>query len=220
VKKYILFDHDGVLVDTEHWYYQANLRALAEVGIAVTRDAYVADMAVGKSAWEQAHRAGVDAAAISAARQRRDRYYQEHLTTRDIEISGVLDTLQILARRYRMAIVTTSKRRDFELIHKSRRIATYMDFVLTVEDYERAKPDPEPYLAGLERFGAGPSEAVVVEDSARGLASAVAARIDCIVVKNDFTASHDFSAATMRIQSLSDLPAAIEALAEAPTHGH
>jgi HAD superfamily hydrolase (TIGR01509 family) len=212
MKKYILFDHDGVLVDTEHWYYQANVRALAEIGVAIERDAYLASMADGISAGETARAAGVDETTIGAARKRRDRYYQEYLATRDIDIDGVLDTLERLAERYRMAIVTTSKRTDFELIHRNRRIVHWMEFVLTTEDYEHSKPHPEPYLTGLARFGAGPAETVVVEDSARGLKSALAAGIDCIVVKNDFTVGHDFSAATRRVGSLAELPTAIEAL--------
>ena len=64
-----------------------------------------------------------------------------------------------------------------------------MDFVLTREDYELAKPHPEPYLTGLKRFGATPQETLVVEDSTRGLSSAVAAGIDCAIVHHDFTES-------------------------------
>ena len=62
-----------------------------------------------------------------------------------------------------------------------------MDFVLVRDDYELAKPHPEPYLTGLRRFGATTDETLVVEDSSRGLRSAVAAGIDCVVVHNDFT---------------------------------
>ena len=212
MKQYILFDHDGVLVDTEHWYYRANVRALAEIGVAIERDAYLANMADGISAWEVARTAGVDEEAIRTARERRDRYYQEYLVTREIDIDGVLDTLERLAERYRMAIVTTSKRTDFELIHRNRRIVDWMEFVLTTEDYVHSKPHPEPYLMGLARLGADPTEAVVVEDSARGLKSALAAGIDCIVVKNEFTVGHDFSSATRRVGSFAELPAAIAAL--------
>ena len=88
-----------------------------------------------------------------------------------------------------------------------------MEFHLTVEDYERAKPHPEPYLRGLQRFGATAAETVVVEDSARGLKSAIAAGIDCIVVANEFTAAHDLSKATARVAAFSELPSAIESLA-------
>jgi HAD superfamily hydrolase (TIGR01509 family) len=61
-----------------------------------------------------------------------------------------------------------------------------MDFVLVREDYSLAKPHAEPYLTGLKRFGATKEEALVVEDSSRGLQSAVAAGIDCAVVYSDF----------------------------------
>ncbi len=80
-----------------------------------------------------------------------------------------------------------------------------MEFVLTREDYNHSKPHPEPYLTGLKRLGATATETLVVEDSARGLNSAVAAGIDCAVVHNEFTKSYNFSQATHRIQTLSEL---------------
>ncbi|MGD8418536.1 MAG: HAD-IA family hydrolase, partial [Pseudomonadales bacterium] len=129
-----------------------------------------------------------------------------------IEIDGVTDVLETLAVRYAMAIVTTAKRTDFDLIHRERRIVRHMRFVLASGDYARAKPAPDPYLAALERFGAAPEEAVVVEDSERGLRAAVAAGIDCVVVDNAFVRGQDFSAATYRIGSLGELPALLETL--------
>ncbi len=104
-----------------------------------------------------------------------------------------------------MAIVTTAKRVDFEIIHEKRQIRQFMDFVLVREDYELAKPHPEPYLTGLQRLGATKAETLVVEDSARGLSSAVAAGIDCVIVYNEFTKVHDFSQASYRIETLSEL---------------
>jgi beta-phosphoglucomutase-like phosphatase (HAD superfamily) len=101
--------------------------------------------------------------------------------------------------------VTTAKRVDFDLIHEQRQIRPFMDFVLVREDYRLAKPNPEPYLTGLERFGATKEETLVVEDSVRGLRSAVAAGIECAVVHNDFTAWSDFSGASYRIRSLAEL---------------
>ena len=216
MKKYILFDHDGVLVETEQWYYRANKRALASLGVDLPQDAYLANMANGVSAWEVARGSGVSEADITRGRELRNRYYQEYLTTEDIEIEGVVETLADLAETYRMGIVTTAKPVDFALIHEGRSILGYMEFCLTRGDYERAKPHPEPYLAGLRRFGATAAETVVVEDSARGLKSAVAAGIDCIVVANEFTATHDFSGATARVATFRELPAAIQGLQVGP----
>lgn len=206
MKKYLLFDHDGVLVDTEFWYYRAGERALAEIGLTVDKDQYLRDMTQTAGTWAQARAAGVDEQTISRQRAVRDAYYQEYLRTEAIEIDGVVDVLADLAEHVRMAIVTTARRADFAIIHEKRQILRFMDFVLVREDYEHAKPHPEPYLTGLQRFGAGKEETLVVEDSARGLNSAVAAGIDCVVVHNEFTRTHDFSAATHRITALSELP--------------
>ncbi|KQR17876.1 HAD family phosphatase [Cellulomonas sp. Leaf334] len=205
MKKFILFDNDGVLVDTEPLYYAAGERALAEVGVTLDKEQYLLDMAHGVGAWAQARAAGIDDDTIDRLRVIRNAYYQEHLRTGPIEIDGVVAALADLSPYVRMAIVTTSKRADFDLIHRGRRIVQHMDFVLVRGNYTRAKPDPDPYLTALRRFGADQDEALVVEDSSRGLRSAVAAGIDCAVVENEFTRSQDFSQATHRIRSLAEL---------------
>lgn len=203
--QYILFDHDGVLVDTERWYYQAGRRALADIGFTVDQDQYLQDMNQGLGTWARARAAGIDERTIGRQREVRNAYYQEYLRTEPLEIDGVVETLAELSPHVRMAIVTTAKRVDFDTIHERRRIREFMDFVLVREDYEHAKPHPEPYLAGLRRFGATTKGTLVVEDSPRGLASAVAAGIDCAVVHHDFTRAGDFSRATYRVDTLSEL---------------
>lgn len=205
VKKYVLFDHDGVLVDTERWYFRAGERALADVGLTLDEDRYLRDMNLGLGTWVQARAAGVDEQTIDRLRDARNAYYQDYLRTEAIEIDGVVDTLAELSTHVRMAIVTTAKREDFDLIHEKRHVRGFMDFVLVREDYTLAKPHPEPYLTGLRRFGATREETLVVEDSSRGLTSAVAAGIDCVIVHNDFTRASDFSQASHRIATLSEL---------------
>ena len=205
MKKYLLFDHDGVLVDTEFWYFKAGERALADIGFTLDRDRYLRDMTRGLGTWAQARAAGIDERTISRQREVRDVYYQEYLRTEAIEIEGVVETLAELSKYVRMAIVTTSRRVDFEMIHEKRHIRQFMDFVLVREDYKLAKPHPEPYLTGLKRLGATRRETLVVEDSSRGLNSAVAAGIDCVIVHNDFTKSQDFSQASYRIETLIEL---------------
>ncbi|WP_248583533.1 HAD-IA family hydrolase [Nocardioides sp. InS609-2] len=205
MKKYILFDHDGVLVDTEFWYYKAGERALADIGLTLHKDQYLRDMNQGLGTWAQARAAGIDEQIISRQREVRNDYYQESLRTEAIEIEGVVETLAELSKYVRMAIVTTAKRVDFEIIHEMRQVEQFMDFVLVREDYKFTKPHPEPYLTGLRRLGVTKEETLVVEDSSRGLNSAVAAGIDCVVVYNDFTKAQDFSQASYRIEALIEL---------------
>ena len=205
MKRFVLFDHDGVLVDTEQWYFTAGERALADIGLTLDKDQYLRDMTQGLATWAQARAAGVDEPTIDRLREARNAYYQEYLRTEAIEIDGVVDTLAELSAYVRMAIVTTARRADFEIIHEKRQMTQFMEFVLAREDYQQAKPHPEPYLTGLTRFGAPRAETLVVEDSSRGLTSAVAAGIECVVVHHDFTRGQDFSQATHRIERLDEL---------------
>ena len=80
-----------------------------------------------------------------------------------------------------------------------------MEFTLTREDYVFSKPDPEPYITALKRFGADPESCLVIEDSQRGLQSAIAAGIDCAIVHNDFTANHNFSGARYMLGSIKEM---------------
>lgn len=205
MKQYILFDNDGVLVETENWYYEANKKALKQLGLNLQMSEYQEIMARGGTAWEVAINAGITTEIIDKKRVQRDIYYQEFLHTKNLEIPNVKKVLKNLSKKYKMAIVTTSRRVDFELIHKNRGISDYMQFVLCVEDYERAKPYPDPYLKGLELFKASTEHSIVVEDSQRGLISAVNANIECVIVKNEFTKTHDFSKANYFIDSLEQL---------------
>lgn len=136
--------------------------------------------------------------------------YQQYLVNKDIDIPGVPEVLATLSRNYRMAIVTTAKWADFELIHAERQITPFMEFVLANGDYPRAKPAPDPYETARQRFGATTEECLVIEDSERGLRSAVAAGIRCAVVYNEFTSHQDFSQAEWHLGSLTELVGLLE----------
>lgn len=204
-KKYILFDNDGVLVETENWYYEANKKALKKLGLDLDFEFYQSIMIKGGSAFELAEINQIENDVIEKHRKIRDEYYQEFLQTKDLAIPNVKKVLNNLSKKYKMAIVTTSRRVDFEIIHKNLGIVDFMDFVLCEEDYNFAKPHPEPYLKGLELFKAKKQEAIVVEDSTRGLTAAHKAGIECVIVKNEFTLTQDFSKASYFIETLKEL---------------
>jgi len=206
-RRYILWDHDGVLVDTERWYFVATRDVLESVGVALSPETYLEYMTRGQSCWDLCRARGISDEEVSRYRGLRNSLYQEHLRNQAIEIDGVTDVLSTLSSSFEMAVVTTARREDFELIHRSRDLLGFFRFVLTVEDYQRAKPHPDPYLAGLLRFGARPEQAVAIEDSARGLRSTLEAGLDCIVVRSQFTASQDFSGAWRVVDSIRQVPA-------------
>ena len=210
MKKYILFDNDGVLVETERFYFLSTQRALADYDIKLSLEYYQKIMPKAITAWHLMSEAGFTQEQIDKTRAQRNIYYQEYLRSEPLYIDGVQEVIEELSNAYKMAIVTTSRRADFEIIHQDKRLTQYMEFVLCEEDYARAKPFPDPYLKGVELLGAKKHETIIVEDSERGLNSAVNAEIECAVVHNEFTASHDFSRATHKIDSLNELIAILK----------
>ena len=201
---HILFDHDGVLVNTEPLYYQATREVLEAGGAQLPLDEYLDIQAVGGNAWLRLADSHSDDEITALKAVRNDRY-QELLSSEDIDIEGVEATLDVLTAKCTLAIVTTAKQTDFDLIHRDRTIVDRFSLILTNKDYTHSKPHPEPYLTALDRFGISAADALVVEDSERGLKAAIAAGIDCAAVHHDFTATQDFSAATYRVQTLSGL---------------
>ena len=211
---HLLFDHDGVLVNTEHLYLQAIQEQLATLEIVLSEAVYLKGMVYGADPWALVRETGCDEATIDDLRDARDAGYQQLLRSQAIDIAGADQVIAELARHFKLAIVTTSRDDDFDLIHglngypvteRTPRIVEHMDFVLKRSHYQNSKPDPEPYRLALKRFGIEPVQALVIEDSERGLRSAVAAGIDCAAVSHPFTASQNFDQARYRFSDLSAL---------------
>jgi len=205
-KKAILWDNDGVLVDTERYFYEAARQILKEAGFDFTRQMFtelVLVKAIGP--WHLMKEHGYDDESIFRMKAKRDDLYLQYLQTENILIEGVDEILGELSGKVLMGIVTSSKPKHFYAIHERTGILKYIDFVITPEDYKKYKPDPEPYLTGWKRTSLGKEQCVVVEDSRRGLLSAKAAGLDCIIVPNEMTLNSDFSEADKLLNNLMEL---------------
>ena len=202
----IFWDNDGVLVETEHLYFQATQEVFASIGIDLTRDDYVALFLVkGRGAWHIAEQRGVSPADIKRLRNDRNARYSELLAQGPRLAAGVTEVLDALHGRYVMGVVTSSRKDHFDIIHRDTGLLKYFDFVLTASDFTRVKPDPEPYVRAVERSGVPADACVAIEDSTRGLESAKAAGISCIVVPTALTRHSDFAAADRVLGSIGEL---------------
>ena len=193
----ILWDNDGVLVDTEPLFFESTRRTLARVGIELSLQQFlVLSMRQGRSAFKLAAERGWAEGQIAELKRERDVLYSELLRNQTRALPGVPETLSILQGRMRMAVVTSSQRQHFEVAHANLGLTGYFEFVLAREDYGEAKPNPESYLLALHRLGMKAESCVAVEDSERGLAAARAAGLRCLVIPNDLTRNSSFHGAT------------------------
>ena len=192
----LLFDNDGVLVDTEALYHRANRDVLATVGVELDEAAYVElYLRQGIGAFHLAAQRGLSPEDLAALRAARNRRYNELVATEDILMPGVFELVQRLAARYRLAIVTSAEPEPFARSHARTGLLPFFELVLTQGHYPRAKPQPDPYLTAVERLGTPAAQCLVIEDSERGLRAAKAAGLACWVIPSGLTVGGDFSAA-------------------------
>jgi HAD superfamily hydrolase (TIGR01509 family) len=209
--KAILWDNDGVLVDTEHLYRDATRQILATVGIDLSDDQYQdLFLTQNNGAWHLVAAQGRPEAEITRLRAERDALYSTLLRGRNHAIEGVADVLQKLHGRFAMGVVTSSQRSHFAIIHAATGFMRYFDFVLTREQYANSKPDPEPYLAGVAKTGFTAAQCIAVEDTPRGLTAATGAGLKCVVIPNALTAGGDFTAAYKILRDVRELPALLD----------
>ena len=206
--KAILWDNDGVLVDTEHLYCEATRQVFAGAGITLGDADYREMFLTGNmGAWQRLTAQGRPQAEIARIRDERNEIYSTLLRGRDHAIEGVREVLQSLHGCYAMGVVTSSRRDHFEIIHATTGMLTYFDFVLTREQYVNSKPDPEPYLAGIAKTGFSAAQCLAVEDTPRGLTAATGAGARCVVIPNALTATGDFTTAYKVLRDIRELPA-------------
>ncbi len=199
----IFWDNDGVLMETEHLYYQANAEALAQVGIELTLEDFCRiSLRQGESVLSLAD-SNLDEAEL---RRVRDGIYFRLLGEESRVYPGVQETLLQLHGRLPMAIVTSCRRDNFLQMHRSSGLLGYFDFILTREDYVASKPDPEPYLTACARAGLHPGRCLAIEDSERGVISAARAGLAVAAIPGDMNRGGNFGTARWLLDGIHELP--------------
>lgn len=212
--KGILWDNDGVLVDTENLFYDVNRALLRELGIDLSEDDfYHWFLAANHGAWHLLTARGASDAQIATWRDQRNRRYGQRLEREGVPaMDGIEQLLQHCGARVPMGVVTSANRDHFEIVHRKLDLVRNFEFVLAAEDYCNSKPSPEPYLKGLQRLGIAAGDCVVVEDSPRGLAAACSAGIACIVLRHRLTRQCQFEGAYRIVDTMDELAFELDAI--------
>jgi HAD superfamily hydrolase (TIGR01509 family) len=207
----ILFDNDGILVDTEPLFLRATQELLHTVDIAVSAEDYHdISMRQGRSVFEMATARGISDAEILQLRERRDRRYAELIEEGVRVLEGVASALERLHGVMPMAIVTSSGREHFDRIHRQTDLMRFFDFVIADGDYPHHKPHLSPYLTAAARMGIAPERCLAIEDTERGLRSARAAGMVCIAIPNELSRPGNFDSAHSILDSMHELPPLLE----------
>jgi HAD superfamily hydrolase (TIGR01509 family) len=194
----VLFDFDGILVDTEWAIYQAWLRTYQRHGHDLPLPLYTRCIGSDFDAWSpKAHlevltKLGFDWVEMDAARQVEIRAELEE----EGPIHGVLELLAaIKARGIPQAVVSSSSHGWVDGWLEKLGLREFFTVVICRGDAPRIKPAPDLFLAAAERLALAPGDCLVIEDSYNGLLAAHEAGMRTWIVPNRVTAGLDFSLA-------------------------
>lgn len=203
----VLFDLDGVLVDSERLHYRAYSEVLAEFDVAVSPSVYsyrFIELGTGHVWAAKEFDLPISADEVKA---RKTRILHRLFDAEIALMPDALETVEQLAARYPLAVATNSGRQTLDIVLDRFALRDHFRALCPRETYVGGKPLPDAYLAAAAALDVAPSLCVAVEDSGKGARAAVAAGCRLVVVPHELTEGHDFTGADARLTGLAELRA-------------
>jgi HAD superfamily hydrolase (TIGR01509 family) len=204
----VLFDFDGVLVDTEWAIYQAWRQTFVTHGHDLPLDIYTRCIGSDFATWspkthlEELSGLSLDWHDLDLRRQEQIMADLAHEGT----MPGVIPLLEKLTKQpIRRAVVSSSSHHWVDGWLEKLAFGHHFETVVCRGDAPRIKPAPDLYLAAAKRLNLAPCECLVIEDSLNGMHAAKAAGMEVWIVPNRVTANLDFSEANRTFPSLIEL---------------
>ena len=216
--KAIIFDFDGVIADAEPAHLKAFQVVLSEVGINLTAkdyyDKYLAlDDKTCLAMVLKDNSINFDRALIDVLMLRKSRYYDKFIRENLVIFPGVVDFIKKAYGKYALAIASGALMHEIKFILECVEIRKEFEIIVSADDVEDCKPNPEVFVKVLERINklsspklgiVYPYECLVIEDSIAGIKAAHDAGMKCLAVTNSYSADKLIEA-DMIVRSLEEV---------------
>jgi beta-phosphoglucomutase len=210
----VIFDMDGVLVDSYHAHFESWRGVYNDLGIEYTEAAFAADF--GRTSRDILRRNFGDDLSDERAREldeRKEALYREIIRANFPAMDGAAELVEALAADgFRVAIGSSGPPENVALVLEQFTAGRRIDAVVTGADVTRGKPDPQVFLLAADRLGVPPASCAVVEDAVHGVTAALRAGMAAIALTGTLE-REALSAADAVVDSLRQLsPQRIRAL--------
>jgi beta-phosphoglucomutase len=204
----VLFDFDGVVVQSERLHMRTFLQLLAPYGVKVDEGRWYGEFAGtgSRHIFEVLCSEFKVPEDVGALVERRKKIYEAHVRAGELkETPGIREFLALLRKKgIKTAIVSGSHSTNVAAALSVLGMEGIFDLVVSGDDLAERKPDPAPFLHAAKKLGLEPSECVAVEDSVSGSRSALAAGMRLVVVRSP--ASKDLYGYDAIIDDFSEFP--------------
>ncbi|HOQ37636.1 MAG TPA: HAD family phosphatase [Acetivibrio sp.] len=192
--KAIIFDMDGLMIDSERLYFDVERALARNYGKEVSDETLMKMM--GRSPLEAmsiyAMDLGFDISSEELLRLRNDMFV-DRLRNEVSAMKGLYEMLNRFEGKLKMAIATGSPEEFLRIVMDKLKIEKYFDVLQPSDEIKEGKPNPEIYLKAAEKLKVLPSECIVLEDSCNGALAGKRAGCYTIAVPSEYTCKQDFS---------------------------
>lgn len=200
----VIFDRDGVILNSEHTNITSAEEAFKQLGIKITEEDKKHIVAKHPDDYNPYFQNKYVFRYKQFRKLQRENYYKLFSQTPVFE--EIVDLIEQLYREsIPLGLTTSSSRRSTNILLNRLDLTNHFKAIVTSDDCKDRKPAPEPYLLTAKKLGVEPEECAVIEDSDIGAASAKAAGMICIALPNKYTKNQDFTSADKVAKSPKDI---------------
>ena len=200
----VIFDMDGVLVDSEPLQYEAYAQVMYRYGVELTKAEFI-EYWIGKgNLSEHLERHKLDVPVVEV-RQRKNAVYADLVRRKMRTRPGIIGLLKRLHAEMPTALASSAHEDSVNAVLNRFSLRQYFNVILAGNDVSKNKPDPEIYLLAAKLLSVEPENCLVFEDSPSGIKAGKAAGMKVFALPHEFTAGQDLSEADLIISDLRNL---------------
>ncbi|MCB2377142.1 HAD family phosphatase [Hymenobacter sp. BT635] len=207
----VIFDMDGVLVDTEPLHHDAFFRHFAELGIPMTREEYATFLGSSTRNVYQHLKAqfGLLQDVETLIQRKRELFGKSFDESRELDLlPGARPLIEDLhAAGVPLQLASSASKETIARVFTRFGLYPYFDNLVSGEDFPKSKPDPAIFLHAAQLAGISPAHCLVIEDSANGVTAAKAAGMYCVGYSSEHSEGQDLHHADQVVAHLGQLSA-------------
>lgn len=207
----VIFDMDGVIIDSEPVYFNIDKQMFEELNIAVSFEEHCSYVGTSsQNMWNAIIKKHGIADQPEELMRKEYSLYKEHLVNaNDLQpIDGVVELInELYKNNFKLVLASSSRMETIDIVLNKFKLVEFFMAKVSGSELAHSKPHPEIFLRSAQLIKSEPGECIVIEDSKNGVTAAKAAGMKCIGFLNPSSGDQDLKNADMVVRSLKGLNA-------------